>query len=381
LAGAFERLAAAALADDALLAELGLTEQETRMARIEPGYARLCVTSRLDAFLSADGFKFLEYNAENPAGMIDQMQIERVLFKLPRVREFLDQNAHWTPRPHERLLQALLETYREWGGQEERPQIAIVDWEGVSTATEFYVLKAFFEERGYPATVADPGELRFNGEHLMAGDFRIDIFYKRVIIHEFLQRYDETHPLARAYAAGKVCMVNSFRSKLAHKKAGFAVLSEPRYAHLFTEEQLAVLRKHVPWTRIVRRGPTLFEGSEEELLDLLEKERERFVLKPSDDYGGSGVHIGWESSPGEWKAAIAHALSRPYVVQERVPVRKISPPMFVGSDLVRQQMLVDFDPFLFRNQVEGGLVRLSASSLCNVSTGGGETALVIIEGS
>jgi uncharacterized circularly permuted ATP-grasp superfamily protein len=379
LALAFERLAASALVDDSLLAELSLTERETHLARIDPGYSRLCVTSRLDAYLSDEGFKFLEYNAESPAGLTDQIQIEKTIFGLPHMREFLDQYAHWMPRPHERLLVALLEAYREWGGAEERPRIAIVDWEGVSTASEFYLLKEFFEGEGYPTIVADPGEFVYRDGHLTAGDFRVDIFYKRVIIHEFLQRHDETHPLVRAYAERGVCMVNSFRVKVAHKKAGFAILSDPRYAHLFDEEQLAVIRRHIPWTRIVREGRTTFEDREEDLLDLLRRERERFVMKPNDDYGGGGVHIGWETTPDDWEEAIKHALAHPYVVQERAPVQKVSLPMFNTESLSRQKMLVDFDPFLFLNRVEGGLVRLSASSLCNVSSGGGEAALLVLE--
>jgi hypothetical protein len=380
LALAFERLAASALADDSLLAELSLTESETRLARIDPGYSRLCVTSRLDAFLSDEGFKFLEYNAENPAGLTDQMQIEKTIFGLPHMREFLDQYAHWTPRPHERLLVALLEAYREWGGAEERPQIAIVDWEGVSTAEEFYILKEFFEGEGYPTIVADPGEFVYREGLLTARDFRVDIFYKRVVIHEFLQRYDETHPLVRAYAERRVCMVNSFRVKVAHKKAGFAILSDPRHAHLFDEEQLAIIRRHIPWTRVVREGRTTFDDREEDLLDLLGRERERFVMKPNDDYGGGGVRIGWETGPDEWEEAIRHALAHPYVVQERAPVRRVSLPMFDAEKVSKREMLVDFDPFLFLNRVEGGLVRLSASSLCNVSSGGGQAAMLVLVG-
>jgi hypothetical protein len=42
-------------------------------------------------------------------------------------------------------------------------------------------------------------------------------------------------------------------------------------------------------------------------------------------------------------------------------------------------MLVDFDPFLFRNEMHGGLARLSSSLLCNVSSGGGVTALLVLE--
>ncbi len=39
LAGAFERLVESALVDDALMAELGLTKREEKMARIDPGYS------------------------------------------------------------------------------------------------------------------------------------------------------------------------------------------------------------------------------------------------------------------------------------------------------------------------------------------------------
>ncbi|HEY0006828.1 MAG TPA: hypothetical protein VGB17_18760 [Pyrinomonadaceae bacterium] len=379
LAGAFERLARAALLDERLLSELGLTEREARMARIDPGYTRLCVSSRLDAYLSEDGFKFLEYNAESPAGIADQMQMERVLYGLPYMREFLDRFATWRPEPHRRLLEVLMEAYREWGGEEANPQIAIVDWAGVSTETEFFVLKDFFEAAGYTTRIADPRSLSYDGETLSADGFRVDILYKRVIIHEFLQKFDETHPLSRAYADQKVCMANSFRTKLAHKKAGFAILSDPDYEYLFTRDELDCIRKHIPWTRIVKRGRATYEGVEYDLLDFVRRERERLVLKPSDDYGGHGIHIGWETAPDDWERAIEHALTLPFVVQERAPVGKVSLPMFDLEAVTNAELLVDFDPFLFHNEVEGGLVRLSASSLCNVSSGGGEAALLILE--
>jgi hypothetical protein len=379
LAGAFERLIECALADEELLAELDPTPREAAMARIDPGYRYACVTSRLDAYLNGEEFQFLEYNAENPAGIADQSQLERVLFALPHMREFLARYAHWLPRPHVRLLTTLVEVYREWGGAVERPQIAIVDWEGVSTASEFRILQDYFVAEGYATMIADPRALTFDGSHLCAGDFRIDILYKRVVIHEFLERFDETHPLARAYAERKVCMVNSFRAKLAHKKLGFAVLSDPVYAHLFTTPQLKAIRLHIPWTRRVRRGVTTFDGGEAELVEILRRERERLVLKPNDDYGGAGVLIGWETGAADWERAITHALAASYVVQERAPVRKVMMEVSAGANFAREEMFVDFNPYLFRGEAEGALVRLSASSLCNVSSGGGETALVVLE--
>ena len=378
IANAFERLAQHALNDSALLCVIGLTATEEEMARVDPGYDRLCVSSRLDAYLTEQGFQFLEYNAESPAGVGDQMQLEKILFGLPNMKRFLESHEHWAPQPHRELLRSLLTTYRDWGGEEEHPQIAIIDWNGVPTAGEFHVLKRYFEESGFTTTIADPNELHYNGDRLQAGDFRIDILYKRVIIHEFLERSDRDHPLARAYRDKRVCMANSFRSKLAHKKAGFAVLSDPQYADLFSDPELEVIRRHIPWTRLVKPSQTTFDNAEHDLPSLIRKERERLVLKPNDDYGGHGVFLGWETGPEEWEQALALALERPYVVQERVPVQKILMPMF--SDTVKlEEMFVDFNPFLFHNKVEGALVRLSASSLLNVTSGGGQTALLVIE--
>lgn len=378
IALATEKVVGRALADDRLLALLALTEREARMARIEPGYPTLCVTSRLDAYVSDDGFQFLEYNAESPAGVGDQMQLEKVLFGFAHNRDLLAQHAHWRPAPHKRLLKSLLDAYRESGGTEEHPQIAIVDWKGVSTESEFRILQKYFSEEGCQTVIADPRELEYSGGRLKARNFRIDIVYKRVVIHEFLARFDENHPLARAYAERRVCLVNSFRTKLAHKKALFAILSDPEYANLFEPEEIAIFERHIPWTRRVKAGDTTFDGSRRDLLELIRREQKRFVLKPNDDYGGHGVFLGWETSRGDWEQAISLAVERPYVAQERVPLKKIPMPAF-SDDVRLEDMFVDFNPFLFNNQVEGALIRLSASSMLNVTAGGGQTALLVLE--
>ncbi len=378
IALAIERLVQHALTNDQLLAELGPTPREEQMARIDPGYSRLCVTSRLDAYVSDDGFKFLEYNAESPAGVGDQMQLEKVLFGLSHMKQLLGARAHWRPEPHKRLLQSLLQAYREWGGDKERPHIAIVDWKGVSTESEFHILQKYFASEGCPTVIADPNELKYRNGNLSTGDFVIDIVYKRVIIHEFLESCSPDHPLARAYVDGRACMANSFRTKLGHKKASFAILSDQRYANLFTAEEVKVFRRHIPWTRKVMNGKTTFEGEEHNLIGLIRDQREQFVLKPNDDYGGHGVFLGWETSPDDWEQAIGLALDRPYVVQQRVALKKTAMPTFSGG-LRLDEMFIDFNPFLFHNEVEGALVRLSSSSLLNVTSGGGQTALLVLE--
>ncbi len=259
-----------------------------------------------------------------------------------------------------------------------KPNIAIVDWEGVSTASEFYILKDYFESRGFKTLIVDPHELEYDGKKLHAGEFEIDIFYKRVLIHEFLEKFDETHPFIRAYADGNIFMANSFRVKLAHKKASFAILTDEKYAGLFTSKQLEVIGKHIPWTRKVKDSKTTFNGEEIGLLEYLRQNRETFLLKPNDDYGGKGIVLGWETSQSDWETAINEALQDSFIVQERAGIEKKTFPVY-SEEVKMEELLVDFDPFLFLNKVEGGLVRLSSSSLVNVTQGGGQTALVVLE--
>lgn len=378
LSDAFDRLTSAALEYPELTEILGLTEAEERFARFEPGYSSVSVTSRLDTFLSSSGYKFLEYNAETPAGVGDQPELESMFTHVPAVREFLSANPHYFPQPHSRLLEVLDSAYREYGGKKALPNIAIVDWSDVDTSPEFGILKDYFESRGYQTMICDPDELEYDGEVLRKADFEVDIFYKRVIIHEFLERFDETHPISRAIAERAVCMANSFRSKIPHKKSSFAILSDDQFHRIFTSEQLASVSDHIPWTRKVREGETTYRDGTIDLTRFIRNDRFRFVLKPNDDYGGKGIRFGWESTESEWDEAIEHALEYDYVVQERAEVTRTEIPVFYDGEARIESLTVDFDPFLFMGEVEGGMVRLASGSLVNITQGGGETALAIL---
>lgn len=377
---AMERLIDCALDSGELLAELDLTDRELAMARIDPGYRRAGLTTRLDTYLSDSGFGFLEYNGESPAGIGDQLQLECMLFDLPEVRDFLESRTRLELNPRRKLLESLVSGYQEWGGRSDEPTIAILDWSGVPTQSEFHVLRDAFESHGYPALIADPGELTYDGKTLRVGERPVDIVYKRVIIHEFLTQTDETHALTRAYSEGRIFMANSFRCKVAHKKASFAVLSDPRFAGLFTDEQLHVAEAHVPWTRRVREGLVEYENEPVPMRDLLLSERQDLVLKPNDDYGGHGVTVGHATDEETWKSVVDQAFAGSWVVQRRIPVRTESMPHFDATGHVTTaDLTVDFDPFVFDGTVEGGMVRLSGTALSNISAGGGETAVVVLE--
>jgi uncharacterized circularly permuted ATP-grasp superfamily protein len=180
----------------------------------------------------------------------------------------------------------------------------------------------------------------------------------------------------RACEARAVCMANSFRCKIPHKKAFFAVLTDPRHAAMFSERERAVIARHVPWTRVVREARTSKGEERFELVAWIRRNRENLVLKPNDEYGGAGVTLGWETGESAWDAALQEALAAPsgtWVVQEKIAVRREVFPWFQGGgDAVMTDMLVDMAPYLFRGKLAGFLTRLSATGLANVTSGGGQ---------
>jgi hypothetical protein len=175
-------------------------------------------------------------------------------------------------------------------------------------------------------------------------------------------------------------MVNSFRSKLIHKKALFAVLTDERRAPLFTNAERTAIQNHVPWTRIVRDEVTTQAQQKINLLEFIRRNKEKLVLKPNDDYGGHGITIGWNSDETVWESALQKALENgDYLVQERVPTAREPFPALLDDGSVNfSDQLVDLDPLLFNGKVGSAFTRLSSTELANVTSGGGMVPTYVI---
>ncbi|HEX6675724.1 MAG TPA: hypothetical protein VF486_11945 [Actinomycetes bacterium] len=381
--GALAALERVLLADADLRAELDLAPGEEALAMAEPGFGSSSSSSRLDSFF-ADEIRYVEYNAESPAGMAYTDVLAEVFESMPVMREF---RKRWRLTPlnvRDQQLGCMLRAFDEWrGGRSERPAIAIVDWPGLPTLTEFEMFRAFFEASGVPTHICDPAGLEFSGGVLRADGQPVNLVYRRVLTSELLATEDDSHHALRdAYLAGAACVVNSFRAKLLHKKMSLALLSDERYASLYTPTQREAIERHVPWTRRVREGPTTRHGHQIDDLAAYVCQRPReLVLKPNDEYGGKGVVLGWTVDVHEWEQAVAVALTQSYVVQEAVPVpREPFPVALDGLKLL--EFSVDMDPYLFDGQVAGTLTRLSSSALLNVTAGAGSVVpAYVVEGS
>ena len=368
VAAALASLERAVLEDADLRAELGLEAEEERLAMADPGFKFSSPSVRLDSFF-ADEVRFVEYNAESPAGMAYSDNLTAVFARLPVMKAFRKLFRGRFIPTRRRQLRAMLHAFKQWGGSA-TPVIGIIDWEGLPTAPEFEMFKAFFEEAGIKTVICDPRALEFRRGKLYAQGAAVNLVYRRVLTSELLARGDGTRALREAYMAGAVCVVNSFRAKLLHKKMSLALLSDDRYQRLYTPAQRIAIQRHIPWTRRVRP----------ELAEEIARRRETLVLKPNDEYGGKGVVLGWTVDQAEWESAIDVATTQSYVVQEAVEIPRV--PFPVALDGIRYlDLAVDLDPYLFNGRAGGFMTRVSAAALLNVTAGAGSVVpTFVIEG-
>jgi len=375
LYGAFARLERALLRDEDLRRELDLAPEEERLALADPGFAASSPSSRLDGFVSDGVIRYVEYNAESPAGMAYNDVLVRIFDRLPALRQF---RRRYRVRPL-RAASKQLTVMRRAHGKRIRT-IAIVDWRGLPTLTEFEMFQRAFTDLGVRTIICAPEDLSYRAGRLRAKGQTIDLVYRRVLLSELLAKPDVARPLLRAYLAGDVTVVNSFRAKLLHKKMSLALLSDDRYARMYTPVQRRAIARHIPWTRKVREGHTTYDGKVVDLTEFVLRERARLVLKPNDEYGGKGVVLGWTVSQHDWEQALLAALVSSSVVQEKVPVPREDFPVLL--DRVHfLDLAVDCDPYLFWGRVGGVLTRLSSSALLNVTAGYGSVVpTYVVEG-
>jgi hypothetical protein len=172
--------------------------------------------------------------------------------------------------------------------------------------------------------------------------------------------------VVRAVRDGAVCMANGFHSKILHKKASLAVLSDEGNASLFDAADHAAIRDCIPWTRVVAERRTVHEGRPVDLVPFIHEAKDRMVLKPNDDYGGKGITLGWTVDVHAWEAAVQAALAAPHIVQEKVEIPSEPFPSWVDGALQVTDRMLDTAPFVTNGAyMEGILTPFDEAAQCH----------------
>jgi uncharacterized circularly permuted ATP-grasp superfamily protein len=376
LGAAFDAAYRRAMDDATFRKQFGLRDWEEALLAIDPGFDPPNPTSRFDSFVLPDGtMRFTEYNTETPAGAGYSDALGELFYGIPAFQEFNKSYYTFPIVNKPGILHAIMDSFYQWQGHtSERPRIAILDWREVPTYSEFVLFYDYFQSMDIEARIIDPRDVEFTNDKLMAGDYHINLIYKRVLIHELIDRCGVDNPVVQAVRAGAVCMANTFRCKIIAKKASLAVLSDERNAALFTDAQKIVIEAHIPWTRVVEERKTTFDGKSIDLIPYMLANKDHLVLKPNDDYGGKGIVLGWTVDAASWANSVRHALADPYVVQDKIPLPYEDYPSVHDGKLHIIPRMMDTNPYMaFGKTMHGCLTRISTDELVNVTAGGGST--------
>lgn len=365
---AIERVEKMAIASPSLLSRMELLPAEKMLAAVDPGYQFLSVTSLIDTHLNNGTLRFARYIPDTPVGVAYGEALSDLFYDAPPVKEFR-KRYHLEKLPGTKyLLQAILKTYKDWGGKNKKPHIAILEFRQpfqTGESGESALIAQLFRRDGHPVEVVSPDQLEYRNGVLRRGEFPIDLIFRRIRVQEFLVRFDLTHPLLRAYRERAVCMVNSFRSEMAQKKAIFDLLTDEEITASFPAVERKALQELIPWTRVVRESKTRYKKRLVDLPEFILQNRLKLVLRPNDESTDQHSFRGSELDEGAWDKALKTALRNPYVVQEVIePVVDTFPVLQYGH-LELQKMRVDVHPHSYLGKVQG-----CSSWLTAIGTGG-----------
>ena len=378
LMSAIDRMQKMALASPALLGRMQLLPAEKMLAAMDPGYDVPEVSSKLDLQINNGSLHVMQYNADSPTGLAYAEGLSDIFYDCPPVKEFRRKYNLTRVGGKRPFLAALLKAYKQFGGTK-KPHIAILEFRSPSGASEFELFRDFFRKEGYQAEIVSPDQLEYRNGVLRAGAFEIHLIYRRISVQEFLVKFDLSHPLVGAYRDRKVCMVNSFRSELAQKRAMFGLLTDETLTAKFPAIERKAIKDHVPWTRLVKPGKTTYQGETVELLDFIHEQREKLVLKPNDDSTDEPSFHGSTLDQTGWERAVRQARRSPYVVQEKVEPARFLFPMLNYGHLEFKEMRVDVHPQVFLGKVSGCSSWVSAASPTAFSTSAGIAPTFIID--
>jgi glutathionylspermidine synthase len=356
-----------------MLAEyLRLTKEEDDLISCKNGYSNKVVINRLDAFFNSDkkDIKFLEFNADSPGGIGYNDIMTRFYLDLP-IFKILKKKYHYRFHPintRKHLLKSLLDCYQNFGGKK-KPTIGLIAWDHIKTYPEFAFIKECFEKEGYKTIIANPRALEYRKNSLCFKDTKIDLVLRKVLTSQILKYSDELKGLITAYKENRVCFANPLNSFLLSMKGVLAMLTDKKYSYLFTEKEKKIAKEVIPWTRKVEETKTDYKGKEIDLLDLIVKKRESFVLKPCDSFGAEGVFIGSETKQSDWEQTIKEGLKTRYIVQEKIRLPEETFPLST-SPLSFAKRNLNLGIYALGGRFCGGILRFSSSSIINTIGGG-----------
>lgn len=289
--------------------KFGFSKLLENLILAEHGYNAKVPMARLDIFYRENGrFMFCELNADGSSAMNEDRELAKILSQsIP----FKEMNKEYDIKPFELFdtwVNECIGIFKEFDEAIQKPNIAIVDFIDKGSPSEFEVFKKSFEKSGYKARIVDPRDLEYSNGKLYIDDMEIDIVYRRLVTRDLIERASEIPDFIEAAKEGKVCIIGPIKSQIIHNKIIFKILHDNDTLEFFTDKERTFIKKHIPFT--ARFNKENFDMEE------LIKNKDSYILKPSDLYASRGVYSGKDFRNEEWREKLLECDGKDYLIQE-----------------------------------------------------------------
>ncbi|GAB3137663.1 hypothetical protein GCM10027290_03770 [Micromonospora sonneratiae] len=306
----------------ALAEAVGMDPLQTALITRSARTGSLVPLGRADLYHDGTGFGLLEFNITSALGGFENADINRAMLTYPPLREFV---ARHQLRYRDTLGCMVQTMYAECAAAvppDRPPVVAVVDTveNFAIVGPRLRVFAAKLADYGAEGIACDLSQLTYPQGRPTVGGRTIDIVYRYFLAEDLTDpaAAAQLEPLLTAVEQEKVGLFSRLDAELYGNKGALAILSDDRHRSRFDAEELACVDRLLPWTRYVRPRGTDPGGNEVDLLTYALAHQTELIMKPTLLHGGSGIVVGWEVDPAEWRARLTAAVGGPFVLQHRI---------------------------------------------------------------
>ncbi|WOS66926.1 MULTISPECIES: glutathionylspermidine synthase family protein [Sinorhizobium] len=337
-----------------------------------PKHRPIATICRLDGLFGKNGhYKIIETNTESPGGVIQNGLAAQVWSRIPNPLTYglsLDVSKQPFAKDPNCFVRELMSAHYAATGSELK-SAAVVNFRGQYTNEVDWIVNGL-RDAGVNAALLDASAIKRTPCGLAGPDGQlIQLVYNKLDPRDIIEA-GGLRDYLDACAAQEVVSINPWISQwVLSDKAILAVLSDDQFSSNFNAEQIELIARHIPWTRLVREEVTTDPKRRRiELISYIRKNKTDLVLKPSNATRGEHVLVGRVTSSEMWEEHIARAALNPYVVQEYLApgeVTALHPP----SRSIKK-MAYGIDCYVFGGRLAGFQSRASLDPVMNVGRSG-----------
>jgi hypothetical protein len=281
--------------------------------------------ARGDFIYSPSGLKCLEYNVSTNVGGWEIAYLEPVYLKTPLIAKFLQESK--AKICNQNMVSTILDFFLTFA-QKQFPHQAEINMavaipgyeESAYRLKEQRYLNRVYKEIRQPECGRAAGQVIFcDYRHLDMVDGHI--YYEGSRVHVLIEMYHGQVPagILKVFKSGSVLLYNGPIAGLLSNKLNLALLSENENSPLFSPAERKIIKKYIPWTRKLAPGHTTYKTGKIRLEHFVDLNRERLVIKPSDQFAGKDVYIGKFTPRSRWQQIVETAMeAKNWLAQEYV---------------------------------------------------------------